>query len=67
MACKCKTFEAVNLTLHGHYTYVCTVSKVVGINTENKTSAKQGIHKCSLIKNKYGCQMHSIDAYYCSA
>ena len=36
MANKCKLFEAVNLTLHGHYTHVCTVSKVVVINTENK-------------------------------
>ena len=66
MAYKYKTFEAVNLAFHGHYTHVCTVSKVVGINTENKMSAKQGIHKWSLmIKNKYGCQMHSTYAYYC--
>ena len=31
-------------------------------------SAKQRIHKCSLmIKNKYGCQMHNTYAYYCWA
>ena len=36
MAYKSKLFEAVKLTLHGHYTHVCTVSKVIGINTENK-------------------------------
>ena len=48
-------------TLHGHYTHVCIVSKVIDINTENKMSAKQGIHKSSLmIKRKYDCQMHSI-------
>ena len=36
MAYKCKIFEAVNLILQGHYTDVCTVSKVIVINTENK-------------------------------
>ena len=36
MAYKYEIFEAVNLTLHGHYTHLCTVSKVTGINTENK-------------------------------
>ena len=36
MAFKCKIFEAVNLALHGHDIHVCTVSKVIGINTENK-------------------------------
>ena len=41
--------------------HVCTVSKVIAINTENKMSAQQGIHKLSLvIKNKYGGQLHSI-------
>ena len=66
MAYKCKIFDGVNLTLAGHYTHMCTVSKIIGINTENNMFAKQGIHKCSLmIKNKYGCQMHSIYAYYC--
>ena len=31
-------------------------------------SAKQRILKCSLmIKNKYGCQIHSIDTSYCCA
>ena len=29
-------FENVNLTYHGHYTHMCTVSKGIGINTENK-------------------------------
>ena len=29
-------------------------------------SAKQGTHKCSvMIKNIYGCQMHSLYVYYC--
>ena len=36
MAYKCKIFEAVNLTLNGHYKHVYTVSKVIGINIENK-------------------------------
>ena len=49
MANRCKVFEALNLILHGHYRHVCTVLKVIGINTENKMSAKQGIHKCSLM------------------
>ena len=34
---------------------MCTVSQVIGINTENKMSAKQRIHEWSLMmKNKYG-------------
>ena len=41
---KCRIFKAIKLTLPGHYTHVCTVSKVIGINTEGKMSAKQGIH-----------------------
>ena len=32
----CKIFKAVNLTLHGHHTYVCIVSQAISINTENK-------------------------------
>ena len=36
MAYKCKIFETLNLTLHGHYAYVCTVFKVISINTEKK-------------------------------
>ena len=46
MAYRCKMYEAVNIPLHRHYTYVCTVFKVTGINTENK-SANLGIHKWS--------------------
>ena len=33
---KCKIFETVNLPLHGHYTHICTMSKVIGIGTEKK-------------------------------
>ena len=33
VAYKCKIFEAFNLTLHWHYTHVCRVSKVIGINS----------------------------------
>ena len=33
MACKCKTFEALNLTLHGYYKHV---SNVICMKTENK-------------------------------
>ena len=40
MAYKCKIFEAANLTPNGYYTYDCTVSKVIGINTENKICLK---------------------------
>ena len=36
MAYKCNIFLTVNLTFHGCYTYMCTVSIVIGINTENK-------------------------------
>ena len=31
-----KYLKAVNLTLHHHYTHMCTVSKVIGINTGNQ-------------------------------
>ena len=34
IAHKCKIFEAVNITFHGYYTHVYTVSKVIGMNTE---------------------------------
>ena len=37
MASKYKIFEVVDLPLHGNYTHVCTVSHVIGINTENTT------------------------------
>ena len=60
MPYKLQIFKAVNITLHGHYTHVCTVSKVTGMNTEKDMSAKQGIHNWSLmIKNKYGCELHN--------
>ena len=36
MAYKYEIFDPVNLTLHGHYTCVCTVSKVTGKNAETK-------------------------------
>ena len=69
MAYKCKKFVAVNITLLGHYTHVCTVLKVIGKNTKNM-SAKQGRYNWSLmIRNKYdryGCQMHSTYAYSAS-
>ena len=69
VAYKCKIIEAVSLTHSGHYTCVCAVFKVIGIHTENKICfSKQGIHKwLLLIKNKYGCKMHSTYAYYCRA
>ena len=35
MTFKYKIFKAVNLTLHGYYTSVCTVSKLIGINMKN--------------------------------
>ena len=44
MAYKSEIFEAVNLTLRGHYMYVCTVFKVIS-NRPKSISAKQGIHK----------------------
>ena len=31
--------------LHGHYTHLGTVFKVIGINAENRMSLKQEIHK----------------------
>ena len=55
MAYKYKMFEAV-----------CTVSKVIGINTENKLRSKEYM-SLLMIKNKYGCQMHSIYSYNCWA
>ena len=36
MAYECEIFEAVNLTLHGHYKHACTVSRVINIYKENK-------------------------------
>ena len=48
MAYKHQIFETVNLTLHGHYTHVCTVSKVIGIR--QNLSARPGIHKWLFIK-----------------
>ena len=66
MAYKCKIFEAVNLRLDGHYTYVCTVPKVIDINTDKKTCLPDKDIMCPLmIKNKYGCQMQSTYAYSC--
>ena len=66
MAYKCEIFEAVKLKLHGYYRYVCTVSYVIDMKKEKNMSAKQGIHKQSLMrKDEYGCQIHSIYAYYC--
>ena len=44
MAYKCKVFETLSLTLHGHYTHVCTVSIVIGINTEKKYVCQTKIH-----------------------
>ena len=37
---KCKIFEAVKLTLDGHYTYGCTASKVICLNEENKKTTR---------------------------
>ena len=65
MAYKCKIFEAVSITLHGHYMHVYSL-QFIGVHTENRMSAKQGMDKCSLmLKKKYDCQIYSIDAYYC--
>ena len=59
-----KYFEAVNWTLQGHHTHMCTVFRGIGMNTENEIC----LPKCSLmLKNKYGCQMHSKYAYDCWA
>ena len=66
MAYKCEIFDAVNLTFHGHYMHVCTVSKVIGIDTENKICLPSREDMCSLIiNNKYGCQVHVTYVYYC--
>ena len=55
MAYTCKIFGH-----YGHYTQVCTVFKVTGMNTEKNMYVYQIIHKWSLmIKNNYGHQMHS--------
>ena len=46
--------------------HIYTVSKVICL--KKNVSAKQGIHTFLLIiKNKYGCQIHSMYAYYCWA
>ena len=51
MAYRCKIFDAYYLTFHGHYTHVCTGSKVIGIDTENIVmSVKQGIEMSLMIK-----------------
>ena len=57
-----KIFEAVNLTLHGHYTHVIKMCNVVCIHTENRIFLPKNAW---MIKNTYGCQMHSMHAYYC--
>ena len=36
MSYKCKIFEASYLALDGHYTHICTVSRVIGIKTESR-------------------------------
>ena len=64
MAYKYKIFEAFNLYLCGHCTHVYSFQSFWHKYRKQNVSAKQGIHKCSLmIKNKYGCQMHRIYAY----
>ena len=51
-----KYLEYVNLTIHGHDTHVCTMSEVIGINTEIKMHLPNKEHMHSLmIKNKYCC------------
>ena len=66
IAYKCRIFEAVNLTLHGHYTHVCTVFEVFWHKFRKwNMSAKPGIHRWLLvIKNRYGYQMYNTYAYY---
>ena len=66
--------ERTNMASNGKYlrcqhvmgiVHMSTVSKVMGINMEKKMSDKQVMHKWSLmIKNKHGCQIHSIYRYY---
>ena len=67
MAYTSKTFEAVNLnTSWALYTCRYSFSSCWHKYRKQNMSAKQVIHKWSLIiKNKYGCQFYSIDAYYC--
>ena len=66
MAYKSEILQGVNLTLQEHNIPVCTVDKVIGINTENKICLPNKGYMCLLIiKNKYGCQVRSIYAYYC--
>ena len=59
MVYKFEMFEAANLTLHGHYTHVYTVSKGIGMNTERNIAAKKGIQEWSLMMKKYGHNTHS--------
>ena len=69
MAYKCKQFKTVNLTCYGHYTHVCRVSRVIGINTENKICLpnKEYISGHWWWRIKYVCQMHITHTYYCWA
>ena len=54
MVAKCIVHMAIMID-----TNVFTFSKVVGISKEKDMSAKQGIHKGSLMKKyKYGCQIN---------
>ena len=51
--------------LHGDYTHVYSVQSHWNAYTKQNMSAKQVIHKWSLmIKNKCGCQIHNMDTYF---
>ena len=62
-AYKYKIYEAVNLTLHGYDTLVCTVSKIIGINTENKIC----LPSKEYINSPIVCVVLALDMWkYCS-
>ena len=52
MAYTYKIFEAVNLTFHGHYTHVYNVQSYWLNYRKQTVSAKQRIHKCSVMTKK---------------
>ena len=63
---KCKICDATNFTHHGYCVYNVQTywHKCKKENIFTKISAKQGICKWLLmIKNKYGCQIHSTYVY----
>ena len=60
MAYQCGIFKVVSLKHCGHYTRVYSCQSSWHKCRKQNMSAREGIHKCSLM-NKYGWQMFTVD------